>query len=130
MQRFKLSQPQAMRLQRLLHLEYTVRELSAEIACTPRTIRTALAAGCPHRKTPAGRVYVTGDEFRDWYVELCAGRRCPLGPGEAFCLRCRQAMPLPEDPEMRLLEHGIRLLSGPCPQCDTWMNRFEKAGVR
>ena len=130
MQRFKLSQRQALRLQRLLHLEYSVRELSAEIACTPRTIRTALAAGCPHRETATGRLSIIGDEFRDWYQGVCARRRRPLGPGEAFCLHCRQAVPLPEVPEVRLLEHGVRLLSGPCPQCGTRVNRFEKAGVR
>lgn len=127
MQRYKLEHWQALRLQRLLHMEYTRRELAEEIGCSRRRIRSALEAGCPHRRTASGRIYIVGDAFRDWYKVLIQERKRPLGPNEAFCLACKRAVPLQDDFEIHPLPHGVQRLTSSCPICGNPVNRFREA---
>lgn len=129
MQRYKLDRDSVGSLERLLHMEYTPTEISREIRCSRHKILSAIHAGCPHRRTPSGRIRIVGDEFRDWYREIVRRRRRPLGPGEAFCLRCRRAVPLPAEDELEVhdLGNGATRVTAQCPICETTVNRFRKA---
>lgn len=120
----KLTQPQQARLARLLHMEYSLRELADEIGCGVRQLRRAIEAGCPHRETGGGRMWITGDEFRDWYELLRTHRKQPLRDGDAYCLRCRQPVPLVSHP--RTLSNGQPVVTGRCPKCGAIINRFCK----
>lgn len=123
----KLSPAQRARLPRLLHLEYSLPELAREIGCSRQQLRHALAAGCPCRRTAGGRAWLTGDKFRAWYVDLVAARKQPLAGDEAYCLRCRQPVPLTA-PTRRPLPNGAVLLSGRCPVCAATINRISGSG--
>lgn len=127
MQRYKLTRSEAARLSRLLHMEYTLRELADELATSKRQIRTALEAGCPHRRTESGHIWIVGDEFRDWYHEICRRRKRPLRYDEVYCLKCRRAVLLPDDPEVHVLRTGVERVTAACPHCATTVNRFRKA---
>ncbi len=124
MHRYKLEQSQAARLERLLHMEYTLREIANELECSKRQLLSAVEAGCPHRKTTEGRVFITGDEFRDWYHDLCRQRKQPLAPGEVYCLRCRRPVPLPAETEIQALPNGAERIIAACPVCGATVNRF------
>lgn len=123
----RLTQPQRARLPRLLHMEYTLRELAGEIGCSRQQMHRAVADGCPCRVTAGGRVWVSGDEFRAWYENLVAARKQPLGADEAYCLRCRAPVPLAA-PTRRTLPNGAVLLSGQCPVCQAAINRMSGSG--
>jgi predicted RNA-binding Zn-ribbon protein involved in translation (DUF1610 family) len=126
MQRYKLTRSEAARLGRLLHMEYTLRELADELDTSKRQIRTAIEAGCPHRRTGAGHICIVGDEFRDWYHEICRRRKRPLRSDEAFCLSCRRAVPLSDDAEVYPAPHGVERVTAACPLCGNTINRFRK----
>ncbi len=121
---FKLTQPQHARLPRLLHMEYTPRELAEELGTTKRHIEGALEAGCPQRRTEA-RVWIVGDAFAAWYHRIIQERKVPLGPDEAFCVRCRKAVLLAA-PTAAPLKTGAERLSGICPNCGAQVNRFRR----
>ncbi len=122
------SQVSEQRLNRLLYMEYTLRELAGELGCDLRLLRRAIEAGCPHRRTDGGRVYVVGEALRDWYAEQKARRRSPLGADEAFCVRCRKSVPL-RDPAFVRTKTGGRL-EGVCPECGCVVNRFVSEAPR
>ena len=131
MQRYKLSQTSASRLGRLLHLEYTPRDLARELDCTKSKILSAIEGGCPHRCTESGRLRIVGDAFRDWYAALCRRRKRPLGPNEVFCLSCKRPVPLPSEDQLRIFElpHGVRRVEAQCPICGKQVNRFRTGEV-
>lgn len=125
MSSIKLSQPQTQRLRRLLHMEYTLQELSEEIGCPRRVIERAIAAGCPHR-VDGERVFVVGDGFAEWYQTLPAGAKVALGPDEAYCFRCRAARRMVES-RVAPNTPGVELVSGKCEVCGTKVNRLREA---
>lgn len=119
----KFTQPQRARLARLLHMEYTPRELARELECSPRQIQRALAADCPHRAT-ANRVWVVGDVFAAWYIERVSQRKRPLRQDQAYCLHCRVPVPLGDAVQLTRVREGVERLSGVCPQCGSSIHRF------
>ncbi len=121
----KLTQPQTLRLARLLHMEYTPRELAYEIECSVQQIQRAVKAGCPQRVTER-RTWITGDEFAAWYQALVKSRKCPLRLDEAFCLSCRKAVPLDET-TVTPARAGVERVSGVCPRCGNQVHRFRIA---
>lgn len=120
MAKLNLCQASTARLTRLLQMEYSPRELAEELGCDIRTIRRAIEAGCPHRATDGGRVYVVGTDFQDWYA--VQGTKQTLGDGEAFCVRCRQVITMLNPAFVRTKRAGR--LEGTCPLCDGVVNRF------
>ena len=123
----KLTQPQRAHLPRLLHMEYTLREIADEIGCNRQQVRHAVDAGCPCRLTARGHIWITGDEFRSWYEDLVVARKQPLGPNEAYCLRCRKPVPL-GDVTRITMPNGVEALSGQCPECHSTINRMIRRG--
>ena len=131
MQRFKLSHTSARRLGRLLYMEYTPRELAREIGCTRHKILTAVEGGCPHRRTESGCLRIVGDAFAAWYQEIIRRRKRPLGPGEAFCLSCGRAVPLPPEDQLQTftLPNGATRVAASCPICGKTVNRIRSKEV-
>lgn len=125
----RLSQPQRARLPRLLHMEYSPRELADELGCTARQIRHALECGCPNRQTSTGRVWITGDVFATWIEEIEKRRKHRLRDDEVYCLRCG-VVRLPDDATVFAMANGVERLSGQCPKCGSIVNRFRKAVQR
>jgi hypothetical protein len=121
----KLTQPQTLRLARLLHMEYTPRELAEEIQCSVQQIHRATEAGCPHRVTER-RTWIVGDAFATWYQATIKARKRPLRRDEAFCLSCRQPVPLDETISTPVRD-GVERVSGICPRCGNPVHRFRSA---
>lgn len=109
----------------LLPMWYTPVELEAELGLPAHSIRAWLEPlAIPHRKDAAGRIWIDGRAFAAWVTQVRASReqrRQPLSKGQAFCLRCRQAVPL-VDPASRL-QGKRRLLYGRCPRCGASIQR-------
>lgn len=122
----KFTQPQRARLTRLLHMEYTPRELARELECSPRQIHRAIDAGCPHRATKT-RVWVVGDAFAAWYIERVVGRKRPLRQDQAYCLHCRVPVPLGDDVQIVPVREAVERISSVCPQCGHPIHRFRSA---
>lgn len=118
----KLTQPQTLRLARLLHMEYTPRELADEIECSVQQIHRAVEAGGPHRVTER-RTWIVGDAFAAWYQETVRARKRPLRRDEAFCLSCRVPVPL-DAATVTPVRPGVERLSGLCPRCGHQVHRF------
>lgn len=126
MSTIKLTQPQRARLARLLHMEYTPRELARELECSPRQIQRAIAAGCPHRAINT-RCWVVGDDFAAWYVERITTQKRPLRQDQAYCLHCRIPVPLGDVVHIAPVREGVERLSSVCPQCSSSIHRFRSA---
>lgn len=125
MSTIKLTQPQVLRLARLLHMEYTLGELAAEIECSVSQLRRAVESGCPHRVTERC-TWITGDEFAAWYTDLAHARKRPLRRDEAFCLSCRAAVPL-DEAIIAPVRPGVERLTGTCPRCGNPIHRYRSA---
>lgn len=127
MRRYKLHRSAAAVLPRLLHMEYTPRQLAEELGVSKRQIMAACEGGAPYRQTDAGRIYIVGDEFAAWYRAIVRERKRPMRHDEAFCLACRRPVPLPEDAQVQPLPNGAERIIGRCPVCGARVNRFREA---
>lgn len=121
--RFKLTQPQAARLPRLLRMEYTVRELAEELDLTPQDVRRACKKGCPHRTDHRQHLWIIGTDFAAWYTEVVVSRKRPLADHEIFCLGCRQPV-TPTTSRTIIQKDGMTREASVCPHCGKIINRF------
>lgn len=127
----KFTRIQIICLARLLHMEYTPKEIAEEIGVTEDTIyRCYIPAGCPHQRDKSGLIWINGGEFRAW-AEGCilerrekAKRR--LGEDEAWCFRCNRVVKI-ENPVFRKVNGAFTLLQGTCNLCGGKVNRGWKA---
>ena len=122
----RLTQPQRARLPRLLHMEYTLRELARELKCSPAQLKRALDDDCPHRLDNRARVWIIGDKFYRWYETAAVQLKTKLKDGEAYCLRCRRAVEF-EVEGMTEGKHGVVIQRGTCPVCQAIVNRIRRA---
>lgn len=127
MSTIKLTQPQTERLRRLLHMEYTLTELAAELDCPRRILENAVKAGCPQRREGT-RLYLVGDHFAAWYHAQPAAARLPLPDDCAYCLRCRAARQIVA-PTRSPNSPGVVLLQGTCAVCGARVNRLCREAV-
>lgn len=122
----KLTQPQAERLRRLLHMEYTLSELAEEIGCSRYLIEKAIASGCPCR-TEGNRRFLIGDEFAAWYrKQPRAKNKVKLEADEAYCLRCRAACKIVDATITGNPSRGVERLTGKCAVCGAPVNRLRR----
>ena len=119
----KFTQPQRARLGRLLHMEYTPRELARELECSPRQILRAVEAGCPHRRI-GNRTWLVGDAFAAWYIDRTVERKRPSRQNQSYCLHCRGPVPLGDNVTVTPSRAGVERVSGVCPQCNNPIHRF------
>jgi len=123
----KLTQPQQERLRRLLHMEYTVTELSQELGCKRRVIERAIEAGVPHR-VAGNRTWIVGDVFADWWYSRLPQRKTELAEDEAYCLRCRGARKFRVE-EVHPNSPGVERVVGECEECGAKVHRLRKMAV-
>ena len=119
-----LSREARLRANGLLDMLYTPAELADELGIDQRDIyRRLLPAGIPCRKDKTGHIWLHGPEIAQWVQGLHAVRRS-MGESEAYCLKCRSAVPLRKPV---LVNRGkFNLLQATCPQCGTTVNRGVK----
>lgn len=123
----RLSQAATARLGRLLPMEYSPAELAAELGIHAHQIRqSALPAGCPHRRDAHGRIWIVGTEFAAWYRATQQRTRHPLGPDEAWCLRCHRAVPIVGPLEIVPRYGTAELVKGRCAICGGPVNRLRR----
>ena len=121
----RLKQAPAQRLRRLLHMEYTPRELCAELECPRAAIQRAIEWGCPQRVLKS-QVWIVGDDFALWYQNQLPAR-VKLRPGEAYCLRCRAARVAVDLDEGVPNSLGTVRRFGVCAVCGSRVGVFESA---
>lgn len=121
----KLTQPQCERLRRLLHMEYTISELAAELECPRRTIERAIEQDAPHHRDVRNRIHLVGDAFAEWYKAQPQKQKATLGPDEAYCLRCKSPQPFTVE-EVRPNSPRVERAVGRCAQCGATVNRLRE----
>jgi hypothetical protein len=108
----------------LLPMLYLPSELAQELGMPVRTLYDWLQAGAPHSKDALGNLWIPGREFARW---IEANHKPPpvsgrLENGQAYCLRCKQAVTL-IDPRQQPVKGKLILIKGTCPHCGTKINR-------
>lgn len=112
------------RISRLLHMRYTIREIADELQVEPRQIRRYLSNGAPCEVDDKGHVWVIGTQFRDWVNDVRESRKNPLGPGQAYCLRCNAvATMIGPLSTVRVRKTRFQVLMGKCAVCGAKVTR-------
>lgn len=112
----KLTQPQQQRLRRLLFMDYSPRELAHEIGVDEHSVRKSLSTGAPCWRDEKGRIWIVGEEFREWYQTIHKKGKHPMKANEAWCCRCRQPVPM-VSPKVCSAQMYTELLRAECPYC-------------
>lgn len=111
----------------LLPMLYSPAELGLELGVSPRSIREWTRQGLPCVRDAGGRIWVDGRQCAAWVHELRkADSRGKLRPGEAWCLRCRKAVPLTIIEEMP--QGKMVRFTGRCPECGGAIHRGGRIG--
>lgn len=124
----KFTRSMMQRARRLLHMRYRPVELAKELGCDVVTIyRRYVPAGCPHERDDRDRIWIVGDQFRDWMLavrrETVAASRAKLGEGQAYCVVCEQAVDMVGELTVRQVNAHLELVQGRCPQCGSVVSR-------
>lgn len=116
---------QIVRIKRLLDMLYKPAEIAEEIGVSPDTVyRSYLPAGCPHTRDDAGNIWIHGPAFADWVRDQSPRhrKRAALPDNHAWCLKCRQPVPL-RAPTVKHVNRYLELLQAHCPACGTTIHR-------
>lgn len=122
----RFAKAQLLKLARLLDMLYKPAEIAEEIGVSLDTVkRSYMPAGCPTVKDTGGHVWIHGSSFRSWAEKLHRAKRkregfhAKMPENQVYCLSCRKAVPLSENPERRMLKgrHVLQLV-GICPECN------------
>ena len=106
----------------LLNLDHSPQELADELGVAVRTVRAWAQQGMPHTRDATQHLWINGRAFAQWVTQVRSVRpHVRMGPGEAFCLRCKRPVPL-EHPRPVLLG-GRAGLQSVCPTCGATVNR-------
>lgn len=110
----QLNGAQRHKLQKLLHMKYTPRELAEELGVNPRQFYFVyLPLGCPHERDSRRHIWIVGTQFRDWYKATYKKRK--LAKNEAYCVSCKQPVQI-VDPKENSKE-GLTYVTFKCPGC-------------
>lgn len=121
----RISHAQAVKLSRLLPMEYRPTELAREIGCHRSTIyESYVPNGCPHRRDRNGHLWIVGTEFAAWARATIQRRKLEMSPGQAFCMKCKSVVDM-QGPITETVAKSSLLLHGTCPQCFGDVCRFE-----
>jgi Domain of unknown function (DUF5679) len=111
----------------LLPMLYTLPELEEDTGVSVGTLRDWLTNGLPHKRDNSGHIWIAGHEFATWVAECRAEMLgTPLQADQAYCLRCRKAVPL--SGSTRRVNGKQVLYSGTCPDCGAKINRGGRNG--
>jgi hypothetical protein len=107
----------------LLPMLYKASELADEIQIPERTLRDWLEAGAPFQRDSSNRIWVNGQEFKQWVQEKRKPKRTfKLLDNQAYCLHCKTAVEL-LNPERHAIKGKLVNIKGVCPQCGCTINR-------
>jgi len=121
----RISHRQALKLGRLLAMEYRPTELAREIGCHRSTIYDCyIPNGAPHRRDEKGHLWIVGTEFAAWARATIQRRKLEMRKGQAFCMRCKRIVTMQGPISEREVKSAL-LLHGTCPQCFGDVVRFE-----
>jgi ribosomal protein S27AE len=107
-------------------MEYTPKELAAELQCNPSYIYACIDHGCPSRSTDTERWLIVGADFAAWYKKLMQGQKYSLETDEVFCVRCCAPVKFSGDTQVKRVHATVERLQGTCPQCGATVNRFRR----
>ena len=121
--RGRLKGPQIARLQGLLNMLYTPKELADTIGFSRRQVyRVYMHLGCPFQRDASGHVWINGAEFRDWVRRTYT--KPTMAENESFCLTCREPVAIVD---AHLESRGdISYLISSCPKCGRRLTRILK----
>ena len=131
----KFTRSMMQRARRLLHMRYRPTELAEELGCNVIKIyRRYIPAGCPHERDKRNRIWIVGDQFRDWMLavrrEAAAAGRAKLGEGQAYCVVCEQAVDMVGELTVRPVNTHLELVQGRCSQCGAVVSRGRGRGKK
>ena len=119
--RGRLNGTQRNRLGSLLNMLYRPSEIASEIGFSVRQVyRVYVPLGCPHERDDKGHLWINGAAFRDWYDALYP--KATLGAHEAYCLTCKEPVPIVNPSEQR--KGFIVYLVSDCPNCGRRLARI------
>ncbi|MEL1249088.1 helix-turn-helix domain-containing protein [Aurantiacibacter gilvus] len=106
-----------------LHRSYDVAELAQLLGVHKHTVRGWLRAGLPV-VDGTRPVLIHGDEFQTWWAKRTKAKKCPLKPGQLYCVKCREGKrPALETVEYVPLNVTTGNLKAMCETCDSMMHR-------
>jgi len=106
-----------------IHRNYSVEEAAELLDKHKNTIRQWIKGGLPVLKEQRP-ILILGRELRDFLQQKRSGNKCPLKPGEFYCLHCRSArVPYEKMAEYEPLTESQGNLIGFCPVCETVIYR-------
>jgi hypothetical protein len=74
---------------------YKPSELEEEVGLPARSIREWLDLGLPHERDAQGHIWINGEAFSKWVETIRTRKRGhTLSEDQAYCLKCRRAVPL------------------------------------
>ena len=106
-----------------IHRSYSVEQVARLFNTHKNTVRQWIKSGLPTCDTK--RPYlILGSELRAFLQSRRARKKCPCGPGEFYCFRCRAPRP-PAEGMVDYVPTSDTLgnLSAICPECSILMNR-------
>jgi hypothetical protein len=110
----RLDGRQRNRMKSLLNMLYRPNELAQEIGISKHQIyRVYVPSGCPNQRDPQNHIWINGQAFCKWYGNFYSKIR--LGKTEAFCLTCKQGVPMLK-PVLKKKE-GLTYALCKCPNC-------------
>ena len=109
----------------LLPMLYKAAELAEDLGVPLTMVKTWMRQGLPHQRDARNHLWLIGTEVARWIEEQRKKKRGPeLKTGEAYCLRCRKAVPLLNPTQHIRAKRTI--ISGSCPDCGSTVNRGMK----
>ena len=101
-----------------IHRNYSVEEAADLLGVHKNTVRNWLRVGLPalNERRP---LLILGRELSDFLTKRRRAKKRPCGPGEIYCVRCRE----PQRPAADTIRYvpatvGAGNLAGICPRCD------------
>jgi len=106
------------------HHTYEVNELARLVGVHPNTVRRWISTEGLETVDDGRPTLIHGETFLEFYRERKQSRKCPLKPGEFYCLPCRGAK-RPDGDMADYLPLGPENgnLQGLCPDCGRLINR-------
>jgi len=117
----RLDGRQRNKLNRLLDMLYSTKELASEIGINHEQIyRVYIPLGCPHERDSKNHILINGRLFRDWYQ---ANYKKPLiSKNETFCIACQKPVAITNPANKQKGELSYILCK--CPHCSRTLSKI------
>lgn len=106
----------------LLPTLYRSAEICQKLDITSGDLHDWMRNGLPYQQDGRGHLWFDGQALAAWVQRVReAWPSQPLGPGEAYCLRCRRAVPMTNPSQRREGRHILHIAR--CPDCGCTIHR-------